>query len=199
MVGFSYISALHSFTKSSESGLGALRLMIPRCLTIIFWLCHHDWFVLRRLITNSRNSAVTEGFWNHFLKETPQVDRRTKKWIMKKDNEMGNCGSGTLQSAIKFKMPDRRMTLRDPITPWCSPASLCLSFFPCRNFGADIFLIFFQEIKLLLTYLKKEVGEQPSHSKKNGRLYEFLCELKGAELVGKGGGEVCNADRIRTL
>ncbi len=36
LVGFSTISALNSFTKGSESGLGALRLMIPRCLTIIF-------------------------------------------------------------------------------------------------------------------------------------------------------------------
>ncbi len=41
-------------------------------------------FQLGRLITNSRNSAFTGSFWNHFLKKTSQGDGRTKNWIMKR-------------------------------------------------------------------------------------------------------------------
>ncbi len=36
------------------------------------WHGHHEWFALRHLITNLRNSALTEGFWNNFLKEISQ-------------------------------------------------------------------------------------------------------------------------------
>ncbi len=68
-----------------------------------FKLCCHKSLALRRLITKSRNSAFTEGFWNCFLKETSQVDGRTKNKIMK-SHYMEHCGSGTPQPPNKLKM-----------------------------------------------------------------------------------------------
>ncbi len=49
-----------------------------------FKLGRHEWFALRRLITNSGSSAFTGGCWNCFLKETSQNDVRTKNRIMKR-------------------------------------------------------------------------------------------------------------------
>ncbi len=49
-----------------------------------FKLGRHEWFALQRLITNSRNSALSRGLWNRSLKETSQVDGRTKNRIMKR-------------------------------------------------------------------------------------------------------------------
>ncbi len=61
-------------------------------------LHRHEWFALRRLITNSRNSAFTGGFWYSFLKETSQLDGRTKDWISK-GYSMDHCGKETLRRA----------------------------------------------------------------------------------------------------
>ncbi len=49
-----------------------------------FELGRHEWFALRRLIRNSRNSAFTGGFRNRFLKETSQKDGIPKNMIMKR-------------------------------------------------------------------------------------------------------------------
>ncbi len=57
--------------------------LITRCSTgkrCFFCAAMSDW----RLITNSRNSAFTGGFWNLFFKKTSQVNKGTKNLVMKR-------------------------------------------------------------------------------------------------------------------
>ncbi len=49
-----------------------------------FELGRHEWFALRRLITNSRSSAFTGSFLKLFPKETAQEDGRNKNWTMQR-------------------------------------------------------------------------------------------------------------------
>ncbi len=44
----------------------------------------HEWFAVRRLNTNSRNSALSGGSSNRFPKETSQADGRNTIWTMKR-------------------------------------------------------------------------------------------------------------------
>ncbi len=76
-----------------------------------FELGRHEWFALRRLITNSRSSAFTGSFPNLFLKEISQEDGRNKNWTMQLDME--HWGSGTPQPANKFKMAELRMKFQE--------------------------------------------------------------------------------------
>ncbi len=65
---------------------------------------------------------------------------------------MEHCGSGTPQPANKFKMADRRMKLHETKLH-LDVAQHCFALlFPCRNFCAVNFVMFFYEIKLSLTY-----------------------------------------------
>ncbi len=93
-----------------------------------FELGRHEWIALRRLITNSRNSALSGGFRNRFLKETSQVNERTKNWIMKRllhgTMRLRNSPTG---EQLRNGWPTDEIT-RDTITPWCSPTLLWLSF-----------------------------------------------------------------------
>ncbi len=88
-----------------------------------FEIGRHEWFALRRLITNSRSSAFTGSF----LKETSQEDRRNKNWTLQR------LLHGTLRlrySPTGEKIQNGRTAdeiPRDPITPWCSPPLVC----PC--------------------------------------------------------------------
>ncbi len=92
-----------------------------------FELGRHEWFPLRRLITNSRSSAYTGVFWNRFLKETSQQDGRTKNWTMKRQLHatlrLKNSPTG---EQIQNGRPTDEIT-RDPITPLCGPPLFC----PC--------------------------------------------------------------------
>ncbi len=98
-----------------------IQLDIPR-----YKLGHHKWFALRHLITNSRHSA--RGFWNRFLKETSQVNRRTKNCAMKRllhgTLYLRNSPTG---EQIQNGRPTDEIS-RDNITSWCGPALFCFSF-----------------------------------------------------------------------
>ncbi len=48
------------------------------------------------------------------------------------------------------------------------PTNVLSLFFPCRNFCAENFLIFFYEIKLLFTYLLNAVNETPWYELPSG-------------------------------
>ncbi len=69
-------------------------------LGAVLKLGRHEWFALRRLITNSRISAFTGGFWNCFLKETSQVDGWATTW---------NTAAQELPNQRKIEMADWRM------------------------------------------------------------------------------------------
>ncbi len=98
----------------------------------------HEWFALRRSVTNSRNFALTGGYWNNFLKETLWA----QNWIMKKSHYMEHCGSGTLQPVKVFNMADRRIKLKGTQLPQHCP---CWKFrnFLLRN-KARIYLQYFK-------------------------------------------------------
>ncbi len=88
-----------------------------------FKLVRHESFAPRRLITNSRNSALSRGFWNRFLKEASQVDGRTKDSIMKK----------LLQGLVRHTNSPTDEPIQDgrpidPITPQSGPALFCLCY-----------------------------------------------------------------------
>ncbi len=108
----------------------------------------HEWFALRRIITNPRNSALPGGFWNRFIWETSQVDGRTKDWIMKR---LLHGPSRHRHSQTDEPIQNGRPI--DPIASYCGLALFCLSFFPCRHFYSENFVSLFCEIKLLFTYL----------------------------------------------
>ncbi len=95
---------------------------------------HCEWFVLRSLITNSRISTFTGGFWDGFLKETSHVDRRTMNWIMKSilhgTLRLKNSPAG---QQIQSGRPTDEIT-RDTTTPSCDPALFCLSASLAENF-----------------------------------------------------------------
>ncbi len=88
-----------------------------------FELGRHDWFALRRLITNSRSPAFTGSF----LKETSQEDGRNKNWTMQRLLHRSlrlrkfPTGEQIQSSRTADEIP------RDPITPWCGPPLFC----PC--------------------------------------------------------------------
>ncbi len=90
-----------------------------------FKLGRHEWFALRRLITNSRSSAFTRGFLKLFFLETSQEDGRIKNWTMKKQLHgiLRLKNSPTGEQIQKRRQTDE-MT-RDPITPWCGPPLFC--------------------------------------------------------------------------
>ncbi len=93
-----------------------------------FKLGRHEWFVLKRLITNSRSSAFTGGFWNCFLKEPSQVDKRTKNLTMKRllHGTLGLWNAPSGEQIQNCRRPDK--ITRDTITPWCGSALFCLRF-----------------------------------------------------------------------
>ncbi len=93
-----------------------------------FNLGRHVWFALRRLITNSRNSAFTGGFCNHFLKETTQVDRRTKNWTMKM------LLHETPQRVSKFKMANQWVKLLGRHLPLYVSQHCSILVFPLQTF-----------------------------------------------------------------
>ncbi len=90
-----------------------------------FELGRHEWFALRRLITNSRSSAFTGSF----LKETSQGDGRNKNWTMQRllHRTLRFRCSPTGEQIQNGRMADE--IPRDPITPWCGPPLFCPCFF----------------------------------------------------------------------
>ncbi len=112
-----------------------------------FILGCHEWFALRRLITNSRISAFNGSFSNRFLKEISQVDGRTKHWIMKRLlHGTLRLGSSPTGEQIQNGRPADEIT-RNKITLWCGKALFCLKFLRWK------FHNFYLRNKLSFTYL----------------------------------------------
>ncbi len=88
-----------------------------------FKLGRHEWFALRRLITNSRSSAFTGGFLKSFS------FRRIKNWtiqiLLYRKLRFRNSPTG---EQIQNGRPTDEI-IRDLITPWCDPPLSCPCFF----------------------------------------------------------------------
>ncbi len=103
-----------------------------------FKLGRHEWFALRRLITNSRNSAFTGSFWKRFLKETSKVDGRTKNRLMKRPL----CGTLRLRNSPtgeQIQNGRRRVKLQETqilldVAQNCFLLVFPLQLFLCRKF-----------------------------------------------------------------
>ncbi len=122
-------------------------------------------------------------FWNRFLKETSQVDGRTKNSAIKR------LLHGTLwlrNSPSGKPMQNGRPTdeiPRDPITPWCDPP-LCVKFrnFLLRN-KALVYLLYFKFNAEL-----RHTGEALVWSKHVSKLMlkkTFIIALQAAGLLPK--------------
>ncbi len=118
-----------------------------------FKLGRHEWFVLRRLITNSRNSAFTRGFCNLFLKETSQVDGRTKNRPLHGTLRLKNSPTGE-------KIQNGRRGVKLQETQWpldvaqnCFVLGIPLQLFLCWKFRN--FLLRNKAFVYLLTYFTK--------------------------------------------
>ncbi len=101
-----------------------------------FKLGRNKWFALRRLITNSRNSAFTGDFWNRFLKETSQLQSKGQELPNRRTNS---------------KWPTDGWKNRRQYYPLMWPSFALPWFFPCRHFWAENSVIFFYEIRVLFT------------------------------------------------
>ncbi len=123
------------------------------CSSAAFELGRHEWFALRRVITNSRSSAFTGSFLKLFLKETSQADGRNKNWTMQRllhgTLRLRYCPNG--EQIQNGRTADE--IPRDPITPWCGPQLFC----PCFSLAETVLKIllfpFTKYSSCLLTYL----------------------------------------------
>ncbi len=127
-----------------------------------FELGCHAWFAFRRLITNSRISAFTGDFLKSFFKETSQEDRKTKNWAKGDYCDMENCGSGTANRLTNSKWPNDGWNNKRHNNSLTWPANVLSLFFPCRNFCAENFVIFFYKAWLLLTDLLTYLNTSPT-------------------------------------
>ncbi len=98
-----------------------------------FKLGRHEWFALRRLITSSRNSAFTGGFWSRFLKETSQKDGRTKNMMMKRPLH-GTLRPRDSPTGEPIQNGRRRAKLHDTQLPLAVAQNYLVLLFPLQLF-----------------------------------------------------------------
>ncbi len=98
-----------------------------------FKLGRHEWFALRRLIINSRNSAFTGGFLNSFIKETSQKDGRTKNRIMKRPLH-GTLRLRSPPTGKQIQNGRRRVKLQETQLPLDVAQSCFVLVFPLQLF-----------------------------------------------------------------
>ncbi len=103
------------------------RLQTIKYHLLAFELCRHEW----RLITHSRNSALSGDFLNYFLQETAQLMNELRIGQLK--------GSETVQPANPFKLTDWRMNVEETQLPFNMEGH------------CSVFVILVFEMKLLLT------------------------------------------------